>query len=490
VHQSAYDRNVPLHLHGILPPPRNTCLFTGEVLTSDTYEEHTIPRGVCGRTRSRLVSSDVFNNRAGSGIDRALVGAYLPLFNRLAPLLSSEHQPAPLPAEIPGGEGKFHFVGGRLMRNGMWIEPDEKTGRPVAANASDAEAVRRFFRRQPGGATKSYPVTLVPVSDSTVASTTHYALTVETELAALKALLLTFDHLLYSCPRRFTRSPHLAPVLELVRQGVQAEPLNSSLYDSIVMGLQYEKLPEVEKLRLDLPISRTPFEHVMVVSGNSAEQTLDAIWCVAGIDPYGFRLSRSWTEYSFTLVFVSGVLRGTTAQHFSQPFDFTCSYKPRQRAKTQPIDAKTIAEIIAANHSRALEASVDLVERGCRDYVLECIVEAARYGFANGSGGRIKDAMVRRLEGFFKHQLTDPKLKCRFNRTIARHMSRLSRTVREEAVTGIEETPLLSRNRWFAAQLSILDDLRDWLGTPGRGQIESEVIIESTKGATGSQPCR
>jgi hypothetical protein len=80
----------------------DTCLFTGEELTPTTKQEHTIPKALGGRIKSRFVTSDTFNNFCGARLDFVLKLAYEPLLNQLAPLLPRTSQPGMMPIDVPG----------------------------------------------------------------------------------------------------------------------------------------------------------------------------------------------------------------------------------------------------------------------------------------------------------------------------------------------------------------------------------------------------
>lgn len=137
-----------------------TCLFTGARLSATTLEEHTIPRKLGGRIRSRSVACDDFNNRCGSTIDRDLVASYWPMMMALAPLLSKEHRPGNQEVVFPGRTERYYVDGsGVLHAKGTTITArDPETGRPTAAAAKDMEAVLRVLKpNMPEDATvKSY----------------------------------------------------------------------------------------------------------------------------------------------------------------------------------------------------------------------------------------------------------------------------------------------------------------------------------------------
>jgi hypothetical protein len=100
---------------------RETCLFTGEVLTAHTHEEHTLPRALAGRIRSRAVSCDEFNHRCGETLDKLLASVYAVHMNHLAPLLSAEHQPGCLTVNVSDGPSGLILEMGAITRRNIGV---------------------------------------------------------------------------------------------------------------------------------------------------------------------------------------------------------------------------------------------------------------------------------------------------------------------------------------------------------------------------------
>jgi hypothetical protein len=318
------------------PASLTTCLFTGKALTADTKREHTIQQAVGGRIKSRCVSCNEFNRMAGDSCDRSFAASYAPVFNRVGLLTHSSHKIPQYAAEIPGEPGKFVFrPGGILVRQRPYIAERDDEGRPKTVYGADRGELRRLIETSNPDPT-AFKLSVVPAVPKTEASFDTGLFNLSTEIAALKAILLTFDHQLSGSHLQFTRSPQLIAVRELVRLFVIDRKLDQHCYDKTVLGLQYDKMSELQRLRQLAHAPMTPFEHIMIACGNVATRTLDAVWWVSGIDPYGFRLSTNWTERPFTYLLVSGVMKATHTDLSQLRQEFNCRPQPRWRAKEEP----------------------------------------------------------------------------------------------------------------------------------------------------------
>lgn len=127
-----------------------TCLFTErETGTPSTKEEHTIPRALGGRYRSRTVSSTEFNEQCSKVVDPYLIGPYRFICNALGPLLSREHEPGSIRVSVRDAPGRYVVeAGGALRRTDLCVSRDANTGLPNTVTGGDEEALRRFARQQ------------------------------------------------------------------------------------------------------------------------------------------------------------------------------------------------------------------------------------------------------------------------------------------------------------------------------------------------------
>jgi len=454
-----------------------TCLFTGDLLTPKTKSEHTILRALCGRIRTKRVSSNRFNEAAGRTVDKRLAETFAPLFSRIGGATPSWHKPPAIPATVAGDTGKFQFLpGGRFVRKGIAVEKDPRTGKPIAASAADPKVIKRKF------GFPNVTAQIVPPTPSTPASIEVNLLNVFTEIAVLKSILLTFDHYLERATDRFTRRPELCAARELVRKFVMTGVLDTQSHDKIVLGLQYDKLDELQRLRKRLKAPITPFEHVMIVSANPATRTIDAIWWVASVDPYGFRLCSDWRGPAFTITLVNGVFKNGTAKFESVPDEICCRPQPLRRARVSSrthrdqLDA-TVAEV-AAFHRDALQRAMDYAERNCPDLVRTGVVHWAQFNLQKKKDGRILSGLISYLEVLFQWRLAHRQKRKAFDRVIKRRIRGIKQSMLREAVSSTTKAPAKIRwDRWHKLYIGILDDLSGKLGMageigPGRSIVE------------------
>lgn len=291
---------------------KTTCLFTGETLTAQTAEEHTIPAALGGRIRSRIVSSSFFNEKCGQKCDPALAKSYRMVFEVLAPVLSFEHNPGQ--SRRIGKDGRRYVV-----QNGVTSLPSlnviekDSTGKPRKMMSTDIALLSRCAKTLCNDPNRIELRLNRPLPTNEFYDETPTAVIVaEAELSALKCALLTFDHLLAEQPtRRFTRHPDLSCVREFVRSsvmdksGIAVEGLHRhSLGIQIGHEGRYSKI-----LASQHAMPEQEFEHVLIASGNTRQRILDLVWCVAGIEWRGFRVSYSWDAFDFTCIVRSQVLR-------------------------------------------------------------------------------------------------------------------------------------------------------------------------------------
>lgn len=306
-------------------PNINTCLFTGERLTPTTKEEHTIPEALGGRIKSRFVTSSEFNNLCGTRLDFVLKLAYEPLLNQLAPLLPRNCQPGMMPIDVPGDKPGLFLEGGRLTRQNILIVEKDGLGRPKAAVASDENALKKLARSMKKNSDEMR-LSEVKATEATTYYKKVPIVSREIEIVALKSALLTFDHLLRGSLDQFTRHPALAPVREFIRDAVIGQRPDSKMLGELSFGLQYEKRGLYDRLRGQIGVPATEFEHVMFASTEARKQTLELVWLVFGFDPFGFQIC-PWSHGSFTYAVVNPVLRdeGYSGPHrLSNPGEPLC----------------------------------------------------------------------------------------------------------------------------------------------------------------------
>jgi hypothetical protein len=463
-----------------------TCLFTGVELDDETHVEHTIPRSMGGRIRSKIVSCDAFNSRCGDLLDQELKAAYDPIYNHLGPLLSREHQPGDIDVASQAGVGRYKLKpGGKLESQGWWATSRDEKGRPTAIEG-DEYAVKKEARRL-GVPEEKYERVRQPKEPTQIQIPGMY--TKELELGMLKAGLLTFDHLLADNERRFTRDYSLSAVRSLIRAAIMEGVPADKLHLENVWGIDFQLLADLREFRERfIGEAKTPFEHVLIASGNSAPGTVDLVWSVFSFEPHRFRLTWSWAGPDFTFLAVNGVLKGSTAplEAITVSTPFRMGPRSAMRARVpepefSPDRQREFGEELADRRTEAYRHAVDLVERRADSFVVEALVDEARFLIEPSSASpkmSVFSCFVGRLESLFLDRNKMPANRSVFDQVLHEVKCGLSKERAADEVSEDEEgLSLVDWDYWLSVHRNALDRLKPSLGHPGV-QEKTEVVVD------------
>jgi hypothetical protein len=387
-----------------------TCLFTGVPLGADAKVEHTIPRSIGGRIRSRIVSSTEFNERAGNTVDVELARTYRQIFNRLGPLLRSEHRAGAFSVSTPGSYAKLKAIsGGRIVQKEVTVLALNAVTRKPHSIVGDRQAVELFLRRNGWDVSRANREFQMVTQERFMVAEEAPLVSPLAEVALIKSALLTFDHVLAGTPLRFTRDASLSAVRESVRQVIIDKTEEFHRVTKFVLGLQEQKLPLLNKLRDQVPIVRSPFEHFLLASGNPGTRTIDVAWNIAGIETWGFRFSETWRGAPFTCALLMGILPDTKTEG---PFWLVGENPLFQRTELrslQDFGTHQSIELIAARmgsyRSKAYQFASIHVELSCDAFVCENLAFAAIDCAENPNAAPLADGLLARLRRLF---LVDP----------------------------------------------------------------------------------
>lgn len=450
------------------------CLFTDEELGPDTKEEHTIQRALGGRVRSVEVSSSSFNERCGQRVDPYFSGVYADTMRVLGPMLPAETRSASEWFKIAGVEGWWKLDDrGRLTLAGpAVIARDATTRRPLSAIGPDGDSLEPMIEQLGSPPVRRSEV----LPDKTdVIFPERAMLHWRIEVAALKALLLTFDHLLKDEPRRFTRSADLAAVRQFVRAVVENNsdgPDIDALAD-VSLGLQYDPkyLDLYAKLRADAALSATPFRHTLLVSANPATRTLDAVFWAFEIDAHAFRLSSEWSGGPFTFVMSNGILVSQEASQavrleggylLGKPTNLRC--RMRVRALLTEQDKAKAADEIMERRLGLYRRAVDHVERNCDESVREQLSRLARLN-ANGDH-RLTSAVFSHVVTLFAGSTPTVEKADQFINLLIPILDTAAGSTLP-AGSGKDATPPQGWGYWLERYRQCLDALLPAFGLPG-----------------------
>jgi hypothetical protein len=387
----------------------------------------------------------------------------------LGPLLPADHRTGKLDVEVLGEPGLYAVdeFGGVIQKRAKVLKHDPATGRPTVVKGHDKGKLEEILGANPETKWSSEAVVKADIYRRR-----KRTICPEIEFAALKSALLTFDHVLADSDRRFTREPALAEVREFIGQTVQTRKLNGPAMGRFSLGLQYEKLPLIRELRDSIPVPEKDFEHVLIASANMGTRTLDIIWLVLGIDPFGFRVTYTRRDADFTCIIVNDVLREGTSHgphwgflppgvsHICAPTVYRAYQSDEER---DGVDFKSVAKTIAGHRMRGQARAISLVERTADDYVCDSLAEIA---ILDNDGDHLVTSAIReRLRRLYAHKLEQPHNLDVFDRIVSVHLANASgaRVCNDSDKTSIRWAPWLTRYR------AALSELTGELGIPGEG---------------------
>ena len=447
-----------------------TCLFTGNRLTATTKMEHTIPRSVAGRIRSRDVSCDLFNELCGQRYDPFLARRYVQLMNILSPLLSHEHQTGLLAVDVPGEPDGLVLDGGAITRRNLVIlERDPVSGKPRSAAAEDPRAIARIEKQ--AGWTSMTRKVIAPMEGDIVFVRKVPAILAELEIALLKSALLTFDHLLGGANASFARHDRLTAVRAFIKRAVIAEEIDSIECNRFSLGYQYEKAGLYRKLRKRMPIRETEFEHVLFAAGNASYRTVDLVWVVFGFDPFGFRLCVDWDGGDFAFGVVNGVFANTSASEMiplGLVDDLLCC--PTHLRACPGTDRKPPTEITRVGQEEAYKKAVYLVQMKADGAMIRSFKEAARIDQA--MQGKIESLVEDKLLRLYAHTQDQGRLSIAVKESLRHHSEALSAEQREQRIASGEGAGDVDWEPWLSVFRRSLNECASQFGFPGHIFLE------------------
>ncbi len=299
------------------------------------------------------------------------------------------------------------------------------------------------------------------------------------EVAALKCALLAFDEVLADAgAHRFTRSGWLSSTIDAIHNTVLHGADSASLLDRVCWGLAPDELESICRLRRELVEDpETPFEHILIASGDPRTGAVDLAWVLAGIDVWTFRLTRLWNGPTFTVVAGCGTLRDTRRWEPAVIEQIRWQLGQRTRARAVQRDLtehamQAIATEVAAQRHRGFRAVVDVVERRSDDVVKGGILSLSRFPEAQpvlypGSTA-IAHGLERRLRRLFFDQCADPDNINFLSATISAEIARLPQAVQTQVVAREDAFgSAVAWNDWIGCHRSILDAVAPRFGPPG-----------------------
>jgi hypothetical protein len=390
--------------------PNDKCLFTGKTLDSTTKNEHTIPESLGGKISSKLVSSSGFNEFGGDVFVPEMCDAYLFFMHTLSPLLTSRFRKAQrgMDSHDPSIKGVRLREGG-IGFAGPVIQSFDGKGNPTGIMGGSAADLREFAESKNIDTSKWKFKKLN--FDEMEFSRDIVTMSPTIELGFLISGLMTFDAF-RDDGIPFTRSPSLVHIREAFYEYFQTGQLPQNVrWDKICLGFQFDRVEKLTRLRESVDFQSSKFEHQLFVFGDAISRTVDMVFCAFGIDPYGFRLSSTYTGKPFSYIVVNGILRDVNpsgllnASYVEGPLcgaselgSFYSIFDRESRDQTY------VRELVSGLRGSIICDARLLVEQNASEYVWKRIVQSANNEDVAVS---IKSLLVTRIRFLFKSKLND-----------------------------------------------------------------------------------
>ena len=272
-----------------------TCLFTVADLDVDTKVEHTIQPSTwraCAVEGSHFIHFQrTVRRQSGPLLFWGLRGNDA----GLGPCLTAGSRSASERLKFAGQDGWWQIDDkGRLVLSGNAVQYTAG-GKPLSAIGPSLESAQAHHQKaRDHTCSSSRAIAAAERSHFPERAMLHWRI----EVAAMKAVLLTFDHQLKNEPERFTCSATLTPVRRFIREVVESNSDGTPMEPlaDYSLGLQYDEdyLDLYEKLRNDAGVPSAPFRHTLIVSANPPTHTLDVVFWAFKTDPHAFRLTQEW----------------------------------------------------------------------------------------------------------------------------------------------------------------------------------------------------
>ncbi|MEM7812431.1 MAG: hypothetical protein AAF532_13230 [Planctomycetota bacterium] len=304
------------------------CLFTREELSSKTPREHSIPQKLGGKITSKQSIGATANHWFGANCDKYLVDAFDCTLRCLGNFVSKSARLGVAEVrneEEPGLKLELEYDGSLGLGRPTVLERFVESGRPKAVAGKNENKLRSILG---SGELYSYKERLAPGGKLSFASGSGLSRTdtisVRLELAALKALVVSFDTLLEGGFQFTRRHEPLGELWEKIAdsisrgRGKACGPLvDTGFFSRIFLGLQFDPVfaDKYETIINLSGVERADFGHTLIASGGGPEKHLDLLLWLFDAEPYAFRVSSNFQGRPFTAVvhnpiFSDGIVAG------------------------------------------------------------------------------------------------------------------------------------------------------------------------------------
>ena len=393
------------------------CLFTGETLNDQTRIEHTIPKSLCGRIRSRRVTCSSFNEKSGA-FDADLACQYKLILNVLAPLLPKEFNPGEIPVTLDNDWPAIQEGGVTKLKHMVIAERYPSKKPKVCCFPDDPKAITRIkkknkLRYDNENITKGLLPGKIAHFDNNLFSTSA-------EVSIVKCILCVFDEVCQEqCPDFvFTRQTDLAPVRDFIESTISKhkKDIDISMLDRYYLGVQLDDRAVCRSLDF-FGHHKEEFEHIILVSSNSATKTIDAIWNVLGFETHTLRLAENWSGERFcglitNPIFSHGSCTTIIKRGEENPF-LTITRSPYKSFGLGSSPASETPYIFSEIRELAYYEAIRLVENTATDFQRKNF----EYYIDNtpDAGMTLSDFIISRLQKLYFFSYDDDEIKSKIN---------------------------------------------------------------------------
>ncbi len=450
-----------------------TCLLTGVELRASTCLEHTIPKKLGGRIRSRTVVASNVNNQF-SEFDSVFSNAFSNVLIELGPAMAAEHRLRPTEVTLDGEDGRFFVeVGNVLTERGINIlEKDEISGRPVRFTANSEKEIERIAG-QMGLAVES----LGPIFREKLVPATRKipAIDPQLEVAILKSLILSFDHYLNQSGPSILRSDYFECVLNDLKTAVFLKRNYGNLLHERSWGVDHRWESVLgQSIRSRFALVYSEFTHWLYLIGDPIMRVVYLVFSVFGFETYRFVVNKDYRGTAFHFVIANDPINNGRAECKALDGIPPCLGSPTriqagQVGEWNDSERNVAIHTIDQGRRRLAQRACLFVQEQCDQHVAKCLLkQAARVTWKYVKEVTLIDVFVEHLWVQYEDRYESIKGKAELRKLILHCSERVAgkdwvnlKISGEESVETILELGVLKLYR------VVLRELVDEKGEPG-----------------------
>ena len=124
-------------------------------------------------------------------------------------------------------------------------------------------------------------------------------------LGFMVSAMMTFD---IGCESKnidsFVRHESIKPLRDAIKRYSQTRKRRGYPWQKHLVGFQLDRLERLRRMRDSVAFPKTDFEHRLFAVGDMPSRTVDIVWEVFGLEPYGFRLTDQYRGRPLSLIHI------------------------------------------------------------------------------------------------------------------------------------------------------------------------------------------